>query len=61
MTTYGWMGRVLRVDLTMREVSDYPWTADDRRMWVGGKTMAARILADTLSVDTDPLGPENVA
>ena len=71
----GWMGRVLRVDLGTHEVSDYPWTDDDRRMWLGGKAMAARILADALpdvpaSADhmadgpghgADPLGPENVA
>ena len=58
--TYGWMGRVLRVDLTTSEVSDYPWTAGDRRMWVGGKAMAARILADTLSAGIDALGAESV-
>ncbi|MDO8847246.1 MAG: aldehyde ferredoxin oxidoreductase family protein [Coriobacteriia bacterium] len=56
----GWMGRVLRIDLTSREVSDYPWSADDRRTWLGGKSMAARILADVLTAETDPLGPENV-
>ncbi|MDZ4166119.1 MAG: aldehyde ferredoxin oxidoreductase N-terminal domain-containing protein, partial [Coriobacteriia bacterium] len=56
----GWMGRVLQVDLATREVSDYPWSDDDRRMWLGGKAMAARILADTLPLDADPLGPANV-
>lgn len=57
---FGWMGRVLRVDLGSREVSDYPWTAEDRRTWLGGKTMAARILADVLATDADPFGPDNV-
>jgi len=63
----GWMGRVLRVDLSTRETSDYPWTAEDRRTWLGGKTMAARILADTLPAggggrqpEVDPFGAENV-
>lgn len=65
--TFGWMGRVLRIDLGLREVTDYPWTAEDRRMWLGGKTMAARILADMLPAggagkqpEVDPFGPENV-
>lgn len=65
--TFGWMGRVLRIDLTTREVNDYPWTAEDRRTWLGGKTMAARILADMLPAGdgskqpaVDPFGPENV-
>jgi aldehyde:ferredoxin oxidoreductase len=56
----GWMGRVLRVDLATREVTEYPWSDDDRRVWVGGKAMAARILADLLEPGTDPLGPDNV-
>ncbi|MDO8915112.1 MAG: aldehyde ferredoxin oxidoreductase family protein [Coriobacteriia bacterium] len=55
----GYMGRVLRVDLTTREVSDYPWTDGDRRATLGGKVMAARILLDTLSADADPFGPDN--
>jgi aldehyde:ferredoxin oxidoreductase len=66
------MGRVLRIDLSTRAVSDHPWSDDDRRMWLGGKAMAARILADLLPGtdgadahvgahgDIDPLGPDNV-
>jgi len=56
----GYMGRVLRIDLTTRDVSEYPWTDGDRRATLGGKVMAARILMDTLPAGTDPLGPENV-
>jgi aldehyde:ferredoxin oxidoreductase len=54
------MGRVLRVDLTSRSVEEYPWTDEDRRRYLGGKIMAARILADSLVDGTDPLGPDNV-
>ena len=54
------MGRVLRIDLTTRAVEEYPWTDADRRLYLGGKIMAARILADTLADGTDPLSPENV-
>ena len=56
----GWMGRVLAIDLSTGEVGDYPWSDHERRTWVGGKSMAARILANELAADTDPLGPENV-
>jgi aldehyde:ferredoxin oxidoreductase len=56
----GYMGRVLRVDLTTREVSEHPWTDDDRRATLGGKAMAARILTDLLPAGVDPLGPDNV-
>lgn len=58
--TFGWMGSVLRVDLATREVAEYPWGPDDRRTWVGGKAMAARIIADTVAVGTDAFSPENV-
>jgi aldehyde:ferredoxin oxidoreductase len=54
------MGLVLRVDLAGRTVTEYPWSDENRRTWVGGKAMAARILADTLERGTDPLGPDNV-
>ncbi len=56
----GYMGRVLRIDLTSRAVEEYPWTDADRRLYLGGKIMAARILADTLADGTDPLSPDNV-
>ncbi|MBC7265597.1 MAG: aldehyde ferredoxin oxidoreductase family protein [Coriobacteriia bacterium] len=56
----GWMGRVLRVDLSTRQAHEHPWTDEDRALWVGGKAMAARILADLLPPACDPLGPENV-
>ena len=54
------MGRVLRIDLSTREVTEYPWSDAERRSTLGGKAMAARILLDTLASGTDPLGPHNV-
>ncbi len=56
----GYAGRVLRIDLSTREVTDYPWSDADRRATLGGKIMAAQILYDLLDASTDPLGPENV-
>lgn len=56
----GYMGRVLRIDLTTRDVADYPWTDDDRRATLGGKVMAARILLDILPQGADAFGRENV-
>lgn len=56
----GYAGRVLRIDLTTREVDAYPWTDADRKATFGGKVMAARILYDLLEPGTDPLGPDNV-
>ena len=56
----GWMGRVLAVDLSSGEIRDYPWSDEEYRTWLGGKAMAARILADILPTDAGPLEPGNV-
>lgn len=40
----GYMGKVLKVDLTSRTFSDFPWTDEDRQRTLGGKVMAADIL-----------------
>jgi aldehyde:ferredoxin oxidoreductase len=56
----GYAGRVLRVDLTSRTTSEYPWGDEERRAFLGGKSMAAKILWDLLPAGTDPLGPDNV-
>lgn len=55
----GYMGKVMKIDLSSRSIEEYPWTDDDRRLFLGGKTMAAKILGDHLTPDTDPLGEDN--
>jgi len=55
----GYMGKVLEVDLTRQETSEYPWTDEDRALYLGGKIMAARIVYDNTAADTEPLSPAN--
>lgn len=46
----GYMGKVIKIDLTTQTVTDYPSFSDEeRRLFIGGKTMAAKILADNLT------------
>ncbi|MBO5300615.1 MAG: aldehyde:ferredoxin oxidoreductase, partial [Peptococcaceae bacterium] len=45
----GYMGKVMAVDLTTETVSEYPWSDTERELYIGGKIMAARILADHLT------------
>ena len=45
----GYMGEVMTVDLTTETVSEYPWSDEQRELYIGGKIMAARILADHLT------------
>jgi len=56
----GYMGKVIRIDLTTRKVSEYPWTDEDREMYLGGKIMAAKILYDNLEATVEPFSDENM-
>ena len=55
----GYMGRVLTVDLTRKSSGEYPWTDEQRELYIGGKIMAARILADHLSGKETAFSEEN--
>ncbi len=55
----GYMGRVLMVDLTNETVSDYPWSDEQRELYLGGKIMAARILCDHLTGKEKAFSEEN--
>lgn len=45
MTEYGaYMGKVLKIDLSTRTTSEFPWTDKDRHRTIGGKIMAGDIL-----------------
>jgi aldehyde:ferredoxin oxidoreductase len=55
----GYMGRILRVDLSQGRLWDEALNEDYARNYVGGSGLAARYLYDMLNADTDPLGPEN--
>ena len=45
----GYMGKVMMVDLTTETVTEYPWSDEQRELYLGGKIMAARILYDHLT------------
>ena len=45
----GYMGKVIMVDLSSETISEYPWSDEQRELYLGGKIMAARILADHLT------------
>ena len=56
----GYAGKVLKIDLATRETSEYPWTDEDRALYLGGKIMAAKILYDNIKEGTDGFAPENM-
>ena len=56
---HGYLGRILRVDLSRSELSEEALNEDYARSTIGASGLAARYLSDVLDVDTDPLGPDN--
>ena len=62
MTTVygGYMGRVLDINLTTREVKDYPFSDADRELYIGGKMMAAKILGDHLTGKETAFSDDNL-
>lgn len=55
----GYMGKVMLVDLTHETVSEYPWSDEQRELYLGGKIMAARILCDHLTGKETAFSEEN--
>ena len=55
----GYMGKVMMVDLTTETVTEYPWSDEQRDLYLGGKIMAARILCDHLTGKEKPFSEEN--
>ena len=56
----GYMGKILRVDLTAGKWSVQDFPENWMRMYVGGNGLAARILFDELKPGIDPLSPDNI-
>ena len=55
----GYMGKVMEIDLTTETVKEYPWTDEQRELYIGGKIMAARILADHLTGEETAFSEDN--
>lgn len=55
----GYMGKVLKINLSDNSFEDYPWTDKDREKYLGGKIMASKILYDNLGPEVEPLSKDN--
>jgi aldehyde:ferredoxin oxidoreductase len=58
--SYGFMGRILRVNLSEGEVSSEEIRRDWAEKYIGGSGLATRYLYEQVPKGADPLGPENV-
>lgn len=55
----GYLGKILRVDLSTGAMWDEPLNEGYARDFIGGSGLGARYLADYVTSETEPLGPEN--
>ena len=56
----GYMGRVVMYDLSTQTLTDYPWTDEERELFIGGKIMAAKILCDNFTGKEEAFSEENL-
>ncbi len=59
MPMYGYMGKILRVNLTDRTATEEPLKPKVAREYIGGTGLGDRIIYDEVPPQTDPLSPEN--
>ncbi len=60
-TSYGaYTGKALKIDLTTKEVVDFYISDEDRKLYLGGKILAAKIISDHIQSAIDPLSEENI-
>jgi aldehyde:ferredoxin oxidoreductase len=57
---YGWMGKILWVDLATGKIEEEPLSDRLRLNYIGGRGINSRILYDSVGPRVDPLSPENV-
>ena len=61
MTKYsGYMGKVLVVDLSKSLVSEYPWSDEDRELYIGAKAMASKIMFDNFTGKETAFSEDNL-
>ncbi len=56
---YGYQGKLLHLDLDAGETRDMPLAEDDLRNFIGGSSLAAKLIYDRVKPGLDPLSPES--
>ncbi|MBP1760181.1 MAG: Tungsten-containing aldehyde:ferredoxin oxidoreductase, partial [Firmicutes bacterium] len=57
---FGYSGKVAKINLSSGIVEDYPVSPRDREMFLGGKTLAAKIIYDSIKSKVDAFSEENI-
>ena len=57
---YGYMGKMLFVDLTNRKIHEEELSEEIARSFIGGYGVGARIIMERMKPGADPFGPDNI-
>lgn len=57
---YGWMGTILKVDLTSGKIKREPLSEEVARNYIGGRGINVRMLYDSVKPGTEPFSSDNV-
>lgn len=55
----GYINRLAFIDLTKRAIASRELSPQERRMWIGGSGLGAKLLTEESKAGVDPLGPGN--
>lgn len=55
----GYFGKFLKIDLTSGQTEEIPVSDEDQKKYVGGSTLAAKVIYDYVKSGMDPFSPEN--
>ena len=56
----GYSNKCLDIDLSAKRLSEFEISPQDRKLYLGGKGLALKLLADRLTPGIDPLSEENI-
>src|SRR4030065_2791355 len=56
----GYIGKILRVDLSSGKLSEESIDENIARKFLGGKGLGLKLIHDDLKPDINPLGPDNI-
>jgi aldehyde:ferredoxin oxidoreductase len=56
---FGWMGTILRVDLTTGAITKEATNVRDAKLFIGARGLGVKIFTDEVDPKVDPLSPEN--
>ena len=55
----GWIGTVLRINLTTSTITKEPLNAEWAKDYVGGRGLGVKYLSEEMDPTVDPLSPDN--